>query len=100
MIWYGMYPYEIDLKTHFIRIHSRIVIIQTVVLSVINLGFKIWGNTNCSLIQRAQKLQNFSAKVVVEGYKRRDGVIPVLQELRGLKIKEKLNLINVIRFIM
>ncbi len=51
---------------------TRMIVIKTLVLSLINYGLKIWGNTNETLMQRVQKLQNFAAKVAVGGYKRRD----------------------------
>ncbi len=40
-------------------------------------------------MQRVQKLQNFAAKVAVGGHKRRDHATPVFQELKWIKIKDK-----------
>jgi len=68
---------------------TRVIVVQTLVLSLINYGLKIWGNTNETLMQQVQKLQNFAAKVAAGGYTRRDHATPVLQELQWIKIKEK-----------
>ncbi len=68
---------------------TRVIVMKTLVLSLINYGLKIWGNTNETLMQRVQKLQNFAAKVAAGGYKRRDRAAPVLQELNWMKMKEK-----------
>ncbi len=67
------------------------IVIHTLVLSVINYGLKIWCNTNETLMQQVQNLQNFAAKVAVGGHKRHDRVTPVIKELKWLKIKEKVN---------
>lgn len=68
---------------------TRVIVIQTLVLSLINYGLKIWGNTSDTLMQRVQRLQNFAAKVAAGGYKRRDRATPVLRELQWLKMKDK-----------
>ncbi len=73
---------------------TRVVVIKTLVLSPISYGLKIWGNTNEILMQRVQKLQNFAAKVAVGGYKRRDRATPVIQELKWIKIKEKVKFVQ------
>ncbi len=44
---------------------TRITRMQTLVLSIINYGLKIWGTTNVTLTQHIQKLQNFAAKVAL-----------------------------------
>ncbi len=67
---------------------TRVIVIKTLVPSLINYGLKIWGNTNETLMQRVQKLQNFAAKVAAGGYKRRDRATPVLQELNWIKMKK------------
>ncbi len=43
---------------------TRVIVMKTLVLRLINYGLKIWGNTNETLMQRVQKLQNFGAKVL------------------------------------
>ena len=68
---------------------TRVIVMQTLVLSLINYGLKIWGNTNASLMQRVQKLQNFAAKVAAGGCRRRDRASPVFQDLRWIKMKDK-----------
>ncbi len=61
---------------------TRVIVVTTVVLSLINYGLTIWSNTNKTLMQRVQQFQNFAAKVAGGGYKRRDRATPVLQNLK------------------
>lgn len=49
---------------------TRIMIIQSLVLSVINYCIKIWGATNDLYLNKAQKLVNFAARVAVVGVKK------------------------------
>ena len=67
---------------------SRIMLIKTLVLSIINYGIKIWGSANKTQIHRLQKLQNFAAKVILDGT-RREHVTPYLLQLRWLKLHNK-----------
>ncbi len=48
---------------------TRIIVIKTLVLSLINYGLKLWNNTNETLTQRVQKLQNIAAKVAAGAVK-------------------------------
>ena len=41
---------------------SRILVVQTIILSLINYCIRIWGTTNSTVINKTQKLQNFAAK--------------------------------------
>ena len=42
---------------------TRITVIQSLVLSIINYGIKIWGTANQTQLDKVQKIQNFEAKV-------------------------------------
>ncbi len=42
---------------------TRILAVQSLVLSVLNHCITIWANTNTTLLTTAQKLQNFAIKV-------------------------------------
>ncbi len=68
---------------------TRIIVIKTLVLSLINYELKLWSNTNETLTQRVQKLQNIAAKVAAGGCKRRGRATPVVKELKWIKIREK-----------
>ncbi len=68
---------------------SRIIVVQSHVLSHINYCLIIWGTTNSSLISKVQDLQNFAARVVVGGIKKFEHVSPVYTELKWLKIQQK-----------
>ncbi len=71
---------------------TRVIVINTLVLSLISYGLNIWGTPNETLMQRVQKLQNLAAKVAAGDFKRRDRAAPVLQELNWIKMKEKVKL--------
>ena len=78
----------IDSKDNFNKI-SRITVIQSLVLSIINYGINIWGKTNATQMQRMQRLQNFVAKVVLGGAAKHGHITPYLKELGWLKISHK-----------
>ena len=68
---------------------TRVLIIESLVLSVINYGIKIWVATNSVYLEKAQKLQNFAARVAVVGVRKHDHITPTLQKLKWIRIKEK-----------
>ncbi len=68
---------------------TRITLMQTLVLSIINYGLKIWGTTNATLTQHIQKLQNFAAKVALGNGTKFDHATPFLRELGWLKVRQK-----------
>ena len=68
---------------------TRIILVQSLVLSVINYCLKIWGTTNKTQMLRAQRLQNFAAKVAKGGAKKYDHATPIIKELKWLKIENK-----------
>ena len=45
----------------------RVMIVQSLVLSVLNYCLRVWGSTNKTQMDRAKKIQNFAAKVAVGG---------------------------------
>lgn len=70
---------------------ARKIVIETLVLSIVNYGIAIWGNTNKTQLKRVQKLYNFSAKVAVGGRSRREHASPILEELQWLNIVKKVD---------
>ena len=70
---------------------TRVQVVQSLALSIINYCIKIWGSTNISVIEKAQKLQNFAARVAVVGVGKYDHITPTLKRLEWLKIKDKYN---------
>ena len=68
---------------------ARITLIQTLVLSIINYGIKIWGTTNMNQTQHIQKLQNFATKVALGNGTKFDHATPFLKELGWLKVHQK-----------
>lgn len=69
--------------------HTRIIVVQTLVLNIIEYCIRIWGSTSDTLISSAQKLQNFAARVAVGGVKKYDHVSPCFEELKWLRLKQK-----------
>ncbi len=59
----GTLMYINKIKNYFDK-DTRKVIAQSLSLSIINNCNTIWGSTNTTLFNKAQKLQNFSAKVI------------------------------------
>ncbi len=80
---------QINRLTDCFNKNTRITVITSLVMSIINYGISIWGTTNSQQTERVQKLQNFAAKVALGGATRRDHVTPFLKELRWLKIRGK-----------
>ena len=68
---------------------SRIIAVQSLVLSIINYCIRIWGTTNVTSMNNVQKLQNFAAKVAKGNAMKYDHATPIIQELGWLKVKEK-----------
>ena len=66
---------------------TRIVVIQSLVLSLINYCNTIWGTTNTTLINATQKLQNFAIRVADGKARKYDHVTPIFQELKWLNVK-------------
>ncbi len=42
---------------------TRVTILQTLVLSTLKYGITVWGTTNSTLIEKVQKVQNFTIKI-------------------------------------
>lgn len=68
---------------------TRVLVVQSLVLSLINYCIVIWGTTNETLLHNVQKLQNFAAKVAIGCCRKYDHVSPIIKELKWLKIKEQ-----------
>ena len=84
----GILMYINRIKDNF-DITTRIQVVQSLALSIINYCLKIWGTTNSIHIKKAQKLQNFAAKVALGGARKYDHVTPLIKKLQWLKIKDK-----------
>ena len=65
---------------------TRIIVVQSLVMSIINYGISIWGAANKTQVERVQKIQNFAAKVALGGAAKSDHVTPFLRKLKWLKI--------------
>ncbi len=70
-------------------INTRNIVFQSLALNIINYCLPVYGTTNSTLLRRVQKLQNFAAKVCVEGARRSDHATPFITQLEWLKIEKK-----------
>ena len=75
--------------SHNFNKSTRIIVVQSLVLNLINYCIDIWGSTNETLLHNVQKIQNFAAKVAVGCSRKYDHVTPIIKELKWLKIKQK-----------
>ena len=69
---------------------ARIIVVQSLVLSIINYCSKIWGMTTKQQLDRVQKLENFAAKVALGNGRKYDHATPFLDELKWLRIECKI----------
>ena len=76
------------IKDHFEK-SARIIVVQSLVLSIINYCSKVWGLTTKQQLERVQKLENFAAKVASGNARKYDHATPYLNELKWLKIESK-----------
>ena len=83
----GILIYLNRMKNYFDN-KTRVQIVESLVLSVINYCIKIWGGTNNTQLERVQKLQNFAARVAVIGIGKYDHITPTLKQLKWVRIKE------------
>ena len=72
---------------HMLDRPTRLTLVQSLALSVINYCSRVWGNTTKEQLQRVQRSQNFAAKIVYGGLKKFDHVSPVFKELKWLNIE-------------
>ena len=68
---------------------TRLIVVQSLALSIINYCFIIWGSTSNVLMQKVQRLQNFAARVAIGTVRKYEHISPFLFELGWLKLKEK-----------
>ena len=68
---------------------TRIIVVQSLALSLINYCFVVWGLTSNFHLNRVQKLMNFAARVAIGTVRKYEHISPFLDELRWLKVKNK-----------
>ena len=75
-------------KDHFDN-DTRVQVVQSLVLSVINYCIKVWGATYTTHLEKVQKLQNFAARVAISGVRKYDHITPALKQLEWIRIKDR-----------
>ncbi len=68
---------------------TRVIVTETLVLSLIEYCIRIWGTTNDTLISTVRKLQNFAVMVAVGGVKKYYHISPFFRDLQWLAITQK-----------
>ena len=69
---------------------SRINIVQSLSISIVNYCLRVWGMTTKEQIERVQKLQNFAARVAHGEVRKYEHITPIIKELGWLKIETKI----------
>jgi len=72
-----------------ITTETRIMVVQTLALSIINYCSNIWGSANKTQMQKVQKLQNFAARVALGNISKLDHITPHIKKLKWLKVNSK-----------
>ena len=70
--------------------NTRIMLVQSLAISLLNYCLRVWGMTNKTQIERSQKLQNFAAKVAIGGARKFDHVSPIIEKLQWLRMSKKI----------
>ncbi len=61
---------------------TRLIAVETLILSYINCGISIWSTANITQLKRVEKLQNFANKVAIAGASKFDLATPLLNKLQ------------------
>ncbi len=69
---------------------TRIIVIQTLFVSLMNYCIAMWGFTNVNLLHRVQKLENFAVKIASGEGSKDDHVTPIIKGLQWVIIKGNL----------
>ncbi len=75
---------------HYFDERTRVLIIQSLVLSILNYCNTVWGTTNNTLLFKLQKLQNFAIRVADGTARKYDHVTPLFERLQWLDNKKSI----------
>ena len=76
------------LKDYF-DVDTRTKVVQSLALSKLYYCLTVWGNTHDTHLEKAQKIQNFAARIAMGGIGKFDHISPTLRQLQWLKVKDK-----------
>ncbi len=68
--------------------NTRIIVVQTLVLSLFDYCIGIWGTASDMVLSSAQKLQNFATSVAMGGVRNYDHISPSFNKLKWLRLKQ------------
>ena len=68
---------------------TRVIVVQSLALSLINYCLKVWGSTQAVHLNKAQKVQNFAVRVAIGNVRKYDHVSPFYKDLEWLRVKDK-----------
>ena len=74
---------------NYLEPDCRIMVVQSLVLSILNYCLRVWGSTNKTQMERVKKLQNFAARVAAGGARKYDHVTPIFEKLNWLRMDQK-----------
>ena len=69
----------------------RIMVIQSLVMSILNYCLKVWGSINKTQMDKLQKLQNFALRVAIGGVSKYEHVTPLFKKLGWMRMENKYN---------
>ena len=67
----------------------RIMVVQSLVLSILNYCLSVWGSTTKTQMSRVKRLQNFAARVAIGGVRKQEHVTPLFDRLGWLRMDAK-----------
>ncbi len=79
----------INIIVHYPNRYTRIIVVQTLVLSLFDYYIRIWGTASDAVLSSAQKLQNFAARVAMGGVRKYDNISLTFNELKWLRLKQR-----------
>ena len=82
----GLLIYLNRIKEKFDRT-TRIMVVESLVLSLVNYCCKIWGSANKTLLLKVQRILNFAARVADGSARKYNHITPVLNELKWMKME-------------
>ena len=67
----------------------RVMVVQSLVMSVLNYCLRVWGSINKTQMDRLQKLQNFAIRVAIGGVRKYDHVTTLFKKLGWMQMDAK-----------
>ena len=79
----------LNLVKAFFEPSTRVIVVQSLALSLMNYCLKVWGSTQAFHLNKVQKLQNFAVRVAIGNVQKFEHVSPFYKNLEWLRMKDK-----------